>query len=116
MENSEFKKSTPYHLVDKIDYMPHAVVIKSIFGKITGSVTLSSFDTGEDLLAKSSPYDSLIQIIEGEAEIVINEKSCMMQKGQSIIIPAHAKNRIKANTRFKMLSTVIKSGYDDVSL
>ncbi len=116
MENTELAPSKPHQLVDVVDYALGSVVIKSILRKKTGTVTVSSFDTGEALLAKSSPFDNLIQIIDGEAEIIIDEESNTVETGQVIVIPAHAKNRIKANTRFKMLSTVVKSGYEDISL
>jgi len=55
-------------------------------------------------------------VIEGKAEIVINEVSYQLETGQSIIVPAHSRNIIKANERFKIISTVIKSGYDEVSI
>lgn len=112
----EFEKSIARRLVDTVDYVPRAVVIKSILTKQTGTVTVSSFDTGEGMLTKSSPFDNLIQILDGVAEIIIEEESNTVETGQVIIIPAHAKNRIKANSRFKMLSTIIKSGYEDISL
>jgi quercetin dioxygenase-like cupin family protein len=64
---------------------------------------------------RSSPFDTFIQVIDGKAEIIIHGKSNMLNTGQSIIIPAHASNSIKANVRFKMLSTIIKSGYEEVS-
>lgn len=116
MENNEFEKSITHQLADAVGYVHGSVIIKSILSKKTGMVTISSFDTGEAMLSKSSPFDSLIQIIDGEAEITIDEKLNIVETGQAIIVPAHAQNRIRANTRFKMLSTVIKSGYDDVSL
>ncbi len=116
MENSEFKKSIIHQLADAIDYVDECVVIKSIFKKETGTVTISSFDAGEARMVKSSPFSNFIQIIDGEAEVIIDDESTTIEMGQAIIIPAHVKNRIKANTRFKMLSTVIKSGYEDVSL
>lgn len=116
MENNVFEKSKIYQLADSVDYVPGSVVIKSIISKKTGTVTISSLDAGEVMSAKLSPFDRLTHIIDGEAEIIIDEKSNMVEKGQAIIIPAHTRNRIKANTRFKMLSTIIKSGYEDVSL
>lgn len=112
----EFEKSIVYRLVDTVEYVPGSVVIKSILTKQTGTVTVSSFDTGEGMLSKSSPFDNLIQILDGVAEIIIDEESNTVETGQIIMIPAHAKNRIKANSRFKMMSTIIKSGYEDVSL
>ncbi|KZS42985.1 cupin [Aquimarina aggregata] len=116
MKNSELEKSCTHALTDTVDYIPGSVVMKAILKKKTGTVTILSFDTGEALPPKISPFDSLIQIIDGEAEIIINEKSCTIETGQVIIIPAHAKNVVKANKRFKMLSTIIKSGYEDMSI
>ncbi|MEQ9286610.1 MAG: cupin domain-containing protein [Cyclobacteriaceae bacterium] len=116
MENGELNLSKTYLLVDVVDYVPGSVVIKSIMQKKTGTVSISSFDTGEMLVAKISPFDNLIQVIDGKAEVIINEQSTLLETGQVMIIPAHATNKVKANERFKMLSTVIKSGYEDVSL
>jgi hypothetical protein len=65
-----------------------------------------------DELGKSVPFDTFAQIIEGKAEIVIDKVSSLLQSGQGIIIPAHASNFIKANGRFKMIQTIIKSGYE----
>ncbi len=64
------------------------------------------------LTEKISPFDTFIQVIEGRAEVVIDDKSNLLETGSSIIIPAHTRNTIKANERFKMISTVIKSGYE----
>ncbi len=71
-----------------------------------------SFDTGEGLTEKTSPFDTFAQIIDGKAEIVINGKSNHLETGQSIVIPAHAPNFVTPNGRFKMILTVIKSGYE----
>ncbi|MFD2561216.1 cupin domain-containing protein [Aquimarina rubra] len=116
MKNHELEKSTNHRLADTIDYMPGSVVMKAILKKRTGIVAISSFDRGEALPSKTSPFDNLIQIIDGEAEIVINEESNIIETGQAIIIPAHASNIIRANKRFKMLSTVIMSGYENISI
>ncbi len=95
-----------------IEYIPNDVVIKTIIKKSTGNVTAVSVDTGENITEKTSPFDRFIQIIEGRTEIVIDDNSQTLETGQSIIIPAHSQNRIKANDRFKMISTIIKSGYE----
>ena len=71
-----------------------------------------SFDTGEALTEKISPFDTFIQIIEGRAEIIIDKKRNALECGQGIIIPAHSSHIVKANGRFKMTQTVIKSGYE----
>lgn len=116
MENLEQEKSTTFIILEIIEYIPNSVVIKTIIKKTTGNVTVSSFDSGEALTEKTSPFDTFIQVIDGKAEIVINGQSHLLNTGESIIIPAHASNIIKANTRFKIISTVIKSGYDEVSI
>ena len=71
-----------------------------------------SFDKGEGLSEKISPFDTFVQVIEGKADIVIDKKSHILNTGQGIIVPAHSSNLIKPNRRFKMISTVIKSGYE----
>lgn len=99
-----------------IEYVPHSVVIKTIIKKNTGNVTISSFDTGEALPERNSPFDTFIQVIDGKAQVLIDDESHLLDTGQSIIIPAHTYNVIKANVRFKMLSTIIKSGYEEVTI
>jgi quercetin dioxygenase-like cupin family protein len=112
MENTEINKSEAFIIVEIIDYVSNSVVIKTIIKKSTGNVTAVSVDTGENLTEKISPFDRFIQIIEGSAKIVIDDRSQTLETGQSMIIPAHIKNTIKANERFKMISTIIKSGYE----
>lgn len=111
----EFEKSKALIVVEIIEYVPDSVVIKTIIKKSTGNISAVSFDTGEKLEEKTSPFDTFIQIIDGNAEIIIDGRSELLETGQSIIIPAHSRNSFKANGRFKMISTVIKSGYEDVS-
>jgi quercetin dioxygenase-like cupin family protein len=115
MDPSEFKKSKVFNIIQIIEYVPNSVVIKTIIKKTTGNVSAVSFDSGEALTEKISPFDTFIQVIDGIAEIVIDDISNLLVSGQSIIIPAHTRNTIKANVRFKMISTIIKSGYEDES-
>jgi quercetin dioxygenase-like cupin family protein len=109
-------KSKVFIVVEIIEYVPNSVVIKTIIKKSTGNITAVSFDSGEVLTEKISPFDTFIQVIDGVAEILINDTSNRLKVGEAIIIPAHSKNTIKANERFKMISTVIKSGLEDISL
>lgn len=109
---AELEKSVGHIIVEIIEYMPNAVVIKTIIRKSTGNISVMSFDSGEGLAERKSPFDTFAQIIEGKAEIVIDKVSHLLQSGQGIIIPAHASNLIKPNGRFKMIQTIIKSGYD----
>ncbi|MBK8831306.1 MAG: cupin domain-containing protein [Saprospiraceae bacterium] len=112
MENPELEKSIAHITVEIIEYVPNAVVIKTILKKSTGNISVMSFDVGEGLTEKISPFDTFAQIIEGKAEIIISGKSNFLVTGGSIIIPAHAPHHIKPDGRFKMILTVIKSGYE----
>jgi quercetin dioxygenase-like cupin family protein len=111
-ESTEVEKSVSHIIVEIIEYVPNSVVIKTIIKKSTGNISVMSFDIGEGLTEKTSPFDTFAQIIEGKAEIVIDKKSNFLESGQGIIIPAHAPNFIKPNGRFKMIMTIIKSGYE----
>jgi quercetin dioxygenase-like cupin family protein len=114
-KSSEIDKSKVFIIVEIIEYVPDSVLIKTIIKKTTGNVSAVSFDAGEKLEERTSPFDTFIQVIDGKAEIIIDGNRSLLQTGEGIIIPAHSRNSIKANNRFKMLSTVIKSGYEDVS-
>ena len=115
MDTSEIEKAKVFIIVEIIEYIPNSVVIRTIIRKTTGNVSAVSFDSGEVLTEKISPFDTFIQIIDGKAEILINDVPNLLNTGESIIIPAHARNTIKANVRFKMLSTIIKNGYEELA-
>src|SRR6476659_370078 len=109
-DSPELEKSKAHIIVEIIEYMANSVVIKTIIKKSTGNISIMSFDSGEGLTEKTSPFDTFAQIIEGNAEIVIDNVTNLLQSGQGIIIPAHSPNFIKPNGRFKMILTTIKSG------
>ena len=109
MVSLEVEKSKAVIIVEIIEYVPNSVVSKTIIKKSTGTVSVVAIETGEGLTEKTSPFETFIQIIEGKAEIVITGKSNFLVTGQSIIIPAFTPNIVKANERFKMILTVIKS-------
>lgn len=112
-DTKEIEKSKSHIIVEIIEYVPNSVVIKTIIKKSTGNISIMSFDSGEGLTEKTSPFDTFVQIIEGRAEIVIDKVTNLLESGQGIIIPAHSPNFIKPNGRFKMIMTTIKSGYEE---
>ncbi len=116
MATSEIEKEKALIVIEIIEYVPNSVVIKTIIKKTTGNVSAASFDAGQTMVEKIIPFDTFIQVIDGQAHIEISEKLHVLETGQAIIIPAHAPNTIRANVRFKMISMVIKSGYEDVPL
>ena len=110
---SEVEKSKTHIVVEIIQYVPQAVVSKTIIKKTTGNITVISFDAGEELAEKTSPFDTYIQIIAGQAEVIISKKLYKLRLGEGIVIPAHEAHNFNANEKFKMISTTIKSGYED---
>lgn len=106
------EKSKAHIIVEIIEYMTNSVVIKTIIKKSTGNISVMSFDNGEGLTEKTSPFDTFAQIIEGKAEIVIDKIAHLIKTGEGIIIPAHSPNHITPDGRFKMILTIIKSGYE----
>jgi quercetin dioxygenase-like cupin family protein len=113
MDTADLEKSKAHIIVEIIEYVPNAVVSKTIIKKTTGNITVTSFDTGEDLAEKTSPFDTYIQIIDGIADVIIGDKKYKLRLGEGIIIPAHTPHCFHANEQFKMIATVIKSGYED---
>ncbi len=111
-DNTEMEKAKQMTTVAIIEYVENAVVIKTILKKSSGNVSIMSVDTGEGLNERTSPFDTFVQVIDGKADLVISEKLYPLKTGDSIIIPAHASNLVKPDVRFKMLQTVLKSGYD----
>ena len=101
--------SKPFGFGDLIEYSPNSVVSKTIIKKTTGTVTLFSFDKGEGLSEHKAPFDALVQIIEGEAEIVSGGKVYIVKAGSALILPADIPHSLKAVDRFKMILTMIRS-------
>jgi quercetin dioxygenase-like cupin family protein len=114
MQLPGIETSQAHTLVDLIEYVPHSVVVRTLVYKTTGNIMVIAIDSGESLEEKISPFDTYIQIIEGESEIVIDNSSAILATGQAILIPAHAANLIRAHNPSKILVTVIKSGYEGI--
>jgi quercetin dioxygenase-like cupin family protein len=110
---TELEKEKQHIIVEIIEYLPNAVVSRTIIKKTTGNVTAMAFDEGEELSDKTIPFDTFIQVIDGEADVTIGKKMHQVKLGAGIIIPAHSLHRFNANKQFKMIATVIKSGYED---
>ncbi|MFN3665509.1 MAG: hypothetical protein ACK4S0_05090, partial [Sediminibacterium sp.] len=87
-DNIELEKSQAHIIVQIIEYIPNAVLSKTIIKKITGNVTITAFDAGEELSEKLIPFDTYIQIIEGKAELIINQTLHHLKPGDGIIIPS----------------------------
>jgi len=112
-DNTEVEKSTPHIIVEILEYVPNSVLTKTIIKKTTGNITVSAVDEGEELAEKTLAFDSFVQIIDGAADVIITGEKFKLALGEGIIIPAHSSHCIEATKQFKMISTIIKSGYED---
>lgn len=96
-------------LADLIAYQESSVVSRTLIDKKTGTVTVFAFDKDEGLNEHTTPYDALVYIIDGEADIVISGKSVRVKQGKVTIMPANAPHALKAVTKFKMLLIMLRS-------
>jgi len=95
-------------LADLVDYQDGAVVSREIINQKTGSVTLFAFDEGQGLSEHMAPFDAMVYLLDGEAEITISGNSLNLKQGEMIIMPANQLHSLKATKRFKMVLTMIK--------
>ena len=108
-KNIEKSVAQPISLVELVEYQKDSVVSRMIANKESGSVTLFAFDEKQKLSEHTAPFDALIQVLDGEAEISISDKKYSLKQGDFIIIPANKPHAVKAISKFKMLLTMIKS-------
>jgi quercetin dioxygenase-like cupin family protein len=92
-----------------IDYQEGSVVSKTIIDKPSGTATLFAFGEGQGLSEHTAPFDALVYMIDGEADVTISGKAHRRKTGETIIMPANAPQALKAVTRFKMFLVMIKS-------
>lgn len=105
----KFAPAQPANAASLVEYQPGSVVSREILKKNTGKVTLFAFDADEGLSEHTSPFDALVQIVEGEAEITIAGKPNRVSAGELILMPANEPHALKALKRFKMILTMIRS-------
>lgn len=104
-----FETSKKANAAQEIDYQSNSVVSKILVKKATGNVTLFAFDKDEMLSPHSAPFDAMVQVIEGTAEIMIGEEFFTLNAGEFIVMPANIVHSVKAVERFKMILIMIKS-------
>jgi len=95
-------------LIDLIDYQDNAIVSKQIIKKPNGNVTLFTFDKGESLAEHTSPYEALVQILEGKMVVTIGGQSYTLVEGDFILLPPNISHGLVAEGKTKMLLTMIK--------
>ena len=95
--------------IDLVDYQEGAVVSRTIVDKKTGTVTLFAFDEGQGLSEHTAPFDALVYLLDGEAEIVISGEAFRVKAGEMIIMPANEPHALRALKKFKMVLVMIRS-------
>ena len=108
MENEKIEHGTPFTFADSISYQADGIVSKRIIQKEKGNITLFAFDAGQKLSEHTAPFDALVQVMQGSAEVVIGGKANQLTAGQSIIMPANIPHAVNAHERFIMLLTMIR--------
>jgi len=101
--------TNPLKMTDLVNYQEGAVVSKTIIDEKAGTVTLFAFAEGQGLSEHTAPYDALVHIIEGEAEVTISGKTFKMTEGEIIRMPANRPHALRAVGRFKMILIMIRS-------
>jgi quercetin dioxygenase-like cupin family protein len=96
-------------LTGLINYQEAAVVSRTLIDKKAGTVTLFAFDEKQGLSEHKAPFDAMVYVLDGEAEIIISSKNNRLKEGDMIIMPANEPHALKAVTRFKMVLTMIRS-------
>jgi quercetin dioxygenase-like cupin family protein len=109
METNLFVPGTAFEFNQTIEYSSEGIVSKRVLQKETGNITLFAFDKEQKLSEHTAPFDALVQVLDGKAEIIIGGKSNILEQGKSIIMPAGIPHAVNALTPFKMLLTMIKS-------
>jgi len=111
MQQTDLKNliSKVTRLTDLANYQEGSIVSRTIINKKTGTVTLFAFDEGQGLSEHTAPFDALVYILDGDAEITISGKPLRLKEGEMIIMPANEPHAVKAAKKFKMILIMIRS-------
>lgn len=102
------EKGKVLNMSEVIEYSDGGILSKELLHNQAGSVTLFSFDAGQALSEHSAPFDALIQVIDGEMELMVEDAPSLLKAGDCFIIPTGARHSLKATSRFKMIITMIR--------
>lgn len=98
----------PERLNELIAYQSKSIVSRILIDRKVGTVTLFAFDAGQSLSEHTAPYDALVHVLDGEAEVILSGKSNILESGEAIIMPAGEPHALRALKRFKMLLVMIR--------
>lgn len=111
MTDRNIKQSVlaPVSLTDLVGYQPGTVVSNTLVNKEKGTVTLFAFDAGEGLSEHTAPFDALVQIVDGEADVTVGAEKHCVSRGEVLLLPAGIPHSVHATVQFKMLLTMIRA-------
>ncbi len=98
----------PVTLTDMVEYQTDGIVSKTILNRDSGSVTLFAFDAGQSLSEHTSPFDALVQVLDGRADVTIGGEAVAVSAGEMVVMPADVPHALAAPVPFKMLLTMLK--------
>lgn len=107
--SSKAELPQPAKIVNLIEYQKGSVVSRTLIDKKAGTVTLFSFDKGEGLSEHTAPFDALVYVVDGEAEVTIAGKPAVVKAGEMVVMPANKPHALRAIESFKMLLIMIRS-------
>ncbi len=108
-EHATTPKGRAFNLENHIDYAADSVVSKTLIKKEIGTITLFAFDQGQGLSEHTAPFDAVVHILDGTADITIGGQPQIVNAGEMLIMPANISHALQANKRFKMLLVMIRS-------
>ena len=108
-ESSSIEKGMPFNIENSVAYAIGSVVSKTILKKNAGNITLFSFDAGQGLSEHTAPFDAVVLILDGEAQITIGGTRTTVARGESVIMPANVSHALHAEKAFKMMLIMIRS-------
>lgn len=97
-------------LADLADYAEGSIVSRTLLDSAAGTLTLFAFDAGQGLSEHSAPFDAVVQVLDGQAELRIGGKAVVAGAGELVLMPAHVPHAVRASQRFKMLLIMFKAG------
>ena len=109
MNTNKFNTHKSFKFNDEVNYSEGGIVSMRVLEKSAGNVSLFAFDKGQQLSEHTAPYDAMLQVVEGKAEIIIGVVSNHLEAGDTIIMPANIPHAVKASEKFKMVLTMIKA-------
>jgi quercetin dioxygenase-like cupin family protein len=107
-DSARLTPSQSYRLDTLLDYVSGSIVSRTIVQSKAGTITLFAFDAGQGLSEHSAPYDALVQVLDGETELIIGSVPIMTKAGETVLMPANVPHAVKSEKRSKILLTMIR--------